>query len=44
MTGVAIGAAMAGMRRFYVHVRMDFLAACAAARQLVNIAAKSRYM
>lgn len=42
MTGVAIGAAMAGMRPVHVHIRMDFLLLCT--NQLVNIAAKSRYM
>jgi pyruvate/2-oxoglutarate/acetoin dehydrogenase E1 component len=42
MTGVAIGAAMSGMRPVHVHIRMDFLMLCM--NQLVNIAAKSRYM
>ncbi len=42
MTGVAIGAAMAGMRPIHVHIRMDFLMLCM--NQLVNIAAKARYM
>jgi acetoin:2,6-dichlorophenolindophenol oxidoreductase subunit beta len=42
MTGVAIGAAMAGLRPVHVHIRMDFL--LLAMNQLVNIAAKSRYM
>ncbi len=42
MTGVAIGAAMAGMRPVHVHIRMDFLLLCM--NQLVNIAAKSSYM
>lgn len=42
MTGVAIGAAMAGMRPVHVHIRMDFLMLCI--NQLINIAAKSRYM
>jgi pyruvate dehydrogenase E1 component beta subunit len=42
MTGVAVGAAMAGMRPIHVHIRMDFLMLCM--NQLVNIAAKSRYM
>jgi pyruvate dehydrogenase E1 component beta subunit len=42
MTGVAIGAAMAGMRPIHVHIRMDFL--MLAMNQLVNIAAKSSYM
>lgn len=42
MTGVAIGAALAGLRPVHVHIRMDFL--MLAMNQLVNIAAKSRYM
>jgi acetoin:2,6-dichlorophenolindophenol oxidoreductase subunit beta len=42
MAGVAIGAAMAGMRPIHVHIRMDFLLLCM--NQLVNIAAKARYM
>jgi pyruvate/2-oxoglutarate/acetoin dehydrogenase E1 component len=42
MTGIAIGAAMAGMRPIHVHIRMDFL--MLAMNQLINIAAKSRYM
>jgi pyruvate/2-oxoglutarate/acetoin dehydrogenase E1 component len=42
MTGVAVGAAMAGMRPIHVHIRMDFLMLCM--NQLVNIAAKSSYM
>lgn len=42
MTGVAIGAAMAGMRPIHVHIRMDFLLLCM--NQLINIAAKSNYM
>lgn len=42
MTGVAIGAAMAGMRPVHVHIRMDFLMLCM--NQLVNMASKSRYM
>ena len=42
MTGVAIGAAMAGMRPIHVHIRMDFLMLCM--NQLVNMAAKSHYM
>jgi acetoin:2,6-dichlorophenolindophenol oxidoreductase subunit beta len=42
MTGVGIGAAMAGMRPVHVHIRMDFLMLCM--NQLVNIAAKSHYM
>ena len=42
MTGLAIGAAMAGMRPIHVHIRMDFLLLCM--NQLINIAAKSSYM
>jgi pyruvate dehydrogenase E1 component beta subunit len=42
MTGVAIGAAMAGMRPIHVHIRMDFMLLCM--NQLVNIAAKASYM
>ncbi len=41
MTGVAIGAALAGMRPIHVHQRMDFLLLCM--NQLVNLAAKARY-
>jgi len=42
MTGVAIGAAMAGLRPVHVHIRMDFLMLCM--NQLVNMAAKAHYM
>ena len=42
MTGVAIGAAFAGLRPIHVHIRMDFL--MLAMNQLVNIAAKASYM
>lgn len=42
MTGVAIGAALGGLRPIHVHIRMDFV--LLAMNQLVNIAAKSRYM
>jgi pyruvate/2-oxoglutarate/acetoin dehydrogenase E1 component len=42
MTGVAIGAAMAGLRPMHVHIRQDFLLLCM--NQLVNIAAKAHYM
>lgn len=42
MTGVAIGAAMAGYRPVHVHIRMDFM--MLAMNQLVNMAAKSHYM
>lgn len=41
MTGVAIGAALAGLRPIHVHQRMDFLMLCM--NQLVNIAAKMSY-
>ncbi|MGD9536748.1 MAG: alpha-ketoacid dehydrogenase subunit beta [Alphaproteobacteria bacterium] len=42
MTGIAIGAAMAGLRPIHVHIRMDFLMLCM--NQLVNMAAKMHYM
>src|SRR5205823_10395025 len=42
MTGRAIGMALAGLRPIHVHIRMDFL--MLAMNQLVNVAAKSRYM
>lgn len=42
MTGVAIGAALAGMRPIHVHQRMDFLMLCM--NQLVNLAAKTSYV
>jgi len=42
MTGVAIGAAMAGMKPVHIHIRMDFLLLCM--NQLVNIASKAHYM
>ena len=42
MTGVAIGMAIAGLRPVHVHIRMDFL--MLAMNQLVNMAAKARYM
>lgn len=42
MTGVAIGAAMAGLRPVHVHIRVDFLMLCM--NQLVNMAAKAHYM
>ncbi len=42
MTGVALGAAMAGMRPIHVHIRMDFL--MLAMNQLVNIGSKAHYM
>src|SRR3989338_4663918 len=42
MTGVAIGMSLAGLRPIHVHIRMDFL--MLAMNQLINMAAKSRYM
>ncbi|MBI3453593.1 MAG: alpha-ketoacid dehydrogenase subunit beta [Rhodospirillales bacterium] len=42
MTGIGIGAALAGLRPIHVHQRMDFLMLCM--NQLVNIAAKASYM
>src|SRR5437868_2091592 len=42
LTGAAIGMALAGLRPIHVHIRMDFL--MLAMNQLVNVAAKSRYM
>lgn len=42
MTGMAIGAAMAGLRPIHVHIRMDFMLLCM--NQLINMAAKSHYM
>ncbi len=42
MTGTAIGMALAGLRPIHVHSRMDFL--MLAMNQLINVAAKSRYM
>jgi pyruvate/2-oxoglutarate/acetoin dehydrogenase E1 component len=42
MTGAAVGMALAGLRPIQVHIRMDFL--MLAMNQLVNVAAKSRYM
>jgi len=42
MTGVAIGAALAGMRPVHCHIRMDFI--LLAMNQLINIAAKGHYM
>ncbi|EKD71382.1 MAG: hypothetical protein ACD_46C00195G0003 [uncultured bacterium] len=42
MTGVAIGAAMAGKRPIHVHIRMDFMLLCM--NQLINMGAKSHYM
>jgi pyruvate/2-oxoglutarate/acetoin dehydrogenase E1 component len=42
MTGLAIGAAMAGYRPIHTHIRMDFMLLCM--NQIVNMAAKSHYM
>src|SRR5262245_42851426 len=42
MTGIAIGAAMAGLRPIHVHIRMDFLMLCM--NQIVNMASKAHYM
>lgn len=42
MTGVAIGAALAGLRPIHTHIRMDFV--LLAMNQIVNMAAKMRYM
>lgn len=42
MTGAAIGMALAGLRPIHFHQRMDFV--LLAMNQIVNIAAKSRYM
>lgn len=42
MTGVAIGAALSGLRPIHVHQRMDFL--LLTMNQLINMAAKQSYM
>jgi len=42
MTGIAIGAALAGMKPILVHMRMDFLPMCM--DQIINHAAKWHYM
>lgn len=42
MTGVAIGAALGGMKPVHIHIRMDFL--YLAMDQIFNLAAKWRYM
>lgn len=42
LTGVAIGAAIAGMKPVFVHMRMDFLPMCM--DQIINHAAKWCYM
>lgn len=41
MTGIAVGAAMNGMRPIHVHIRMDFTTL--AMNQIINMAAKMRY-
>jgi pyruvate dehydrogenase E1 component beta subunit len=42
MLGVAIGAALAGLRPINVHIRLDFMLLCM--NQLINMAAKNHYM
>ncbi len=42
LTGIAIGAAIAGMKPIFVHMRMDFLPMCM--DQIINHAAKLHYM
>ena len=42
MTGAAIGMALAGLKPIHVHIRMDFV--MLAMNQIVNMAAKARYM
>ena len=42
MTGFAVGAAVAGLRPVHIHIRMDFI--LLAVNQIVNMAAKMRYM
>src|SRR2546425_11922513 len=42
MTGAAIGMALGGLRPIHFHQRMDFV--LLGMNQIVNIAAKSRYM
>ncbi|MGE9290376.1 MAG: alpha-ketoacid dehydrogenase subunit beta, partial [Puniceicoccales bacterium] len=42
MTGVAIGAALSGLRPIHTHLRVDFLTL--AMNQITNIAAKTHYM
>lgn len=42
MTGVAIGASLCGLRPIHVHMRMDFL--LLSMNQIINMAAKMRYM
>lgn len=42
MTGVAIGAALGGLRPIHTHIRMDFV--LLAMNQIINMAAKMHYM
>lgn len=42
LSGVAVGVALAGLRPIHTHVRMDFLTL--AMNQIINVAAKARYM
>lgn len=42
MTGVAIGAALGGLRPIHTHIRMDFM--LLAMNQIINMAAKMHYM
>lgn len=42
LTGVAVGAALAGMKPIFIHMRMDFLPMCL--DQIMNHAAKWSYM
>src|SRR3989338_8229326 len=42
MTGVAIGAALAGLRPIHTHIRMDFV--LLAINQIINMTAKMHYM
>ncbi|MCK4821367.1 alpha-ketoacid dehydrogenase subunit beta [bacterium] len=42
MTGIAIGAALGGLRPIHTHIRMDFM--LLAMNQIVNMAGKMRYM
>ena len=42
MTGFAVGLAVSGLRPIHVHIRMDFL--LLAMNQIINMAAKMRYM
>ncbi len=42
MTGFALGASLAGLRPIHVHIRMDFV--LLSMNQIINMAAKARYM